>query len=74
MAQYQRDLPRRADMRVHDPVDERRGLGVGRQGLEEVGEVGTVGHVGAQTGDHFSHVKQRMGTAVLHGSPPRDLR
>ena len=51
VAQYQRDLPRRADMRVHDPVDERRGLGVGRKGLEEAGEVGTVGHVGAHRGD-----------------------
>ena len=26
-------------MRVHDPVDERRGPGVGRQGVEVVGEV-----------------------------------
>ena len=47
VTQYQRDLPRRAHMRVHDPVDERQGLGVGRKGLEEAGGVGTVGHVGA---------------------------
>ena len=30
MAQYLRDLPRGAYMRVHHAVDERRGLGVGR--------------------------------------------
>ena len=51
VAQYLRDLPRRAHMRVHDPVDERRGLGVGRKGLEDVGQVGTVGHGEAHTGD-----------------------
>ena len=58
VAQYQRDLPRRAHMRVHDPVDERQGPGVGRKNLEEAGGVGTVGHVGAHSVDRRAMVAQ----------------
>ena len=41
-------------MRVHDPVDERRGPGVGRQGVEEVGEVVGLRHGQGRPSDSIS--------------------
>ena len=49
MVQHPHDLRRGADMRVHDPVDERRGLSVGRQGVEVIGEVLAIGHGGGHS-------------------------
>ena len=41
-------------MRVHDPVDESRGPGVGRQGVEEVGEVVGLRHGQGRSSDSIS--------------------
>ena len=49
VVQHPHDLRRGAHMRVHDPVDEPRGLGVGRQGVEEIGEVLALGHGGGHS-------------------------